>query len=159
MITFMRSDDRLIHGQVQTQIIPLNGIKHIIAIDEPTAKNAMLKRIFEMAAPQGTTAKVYTFKNAIDPIKKALTNDTKTLVIARLPSTFAQLYDEIEGLPKELNVASIPHVEGNKKITDYCSMNEEEIAACNKMSDSGVHVYLQLFPAKAAADWENVKNK
>ena len=157
MITFMRSDDRLIHGQVQTQIIPLNGIKRVIAIDEPTASNAMLKRIFEMAAPQGTTAKVYTFDESIEHIKKAITSDKKTLIIARVPSTFAKLYRTVDGLPKELNVASIPHTEDKKKITDFCSMTDEEIAACNEMSANGVHIYLQLFPAKAAIDWDSVK--
>ena len=52
MIVFIRCDDRLIHGQCKTKIIPLNKITRVIGVDDATAANPMLKRIFEMAAPQ-----------------------------------------------------------------------------------------------------------
>ena len=48
MIVFIRCDDRLIHGQCQTKIIPLNKITRVIGVDDATAANPMLKRIFEM---------------------------------------------------------------------------------------------------------------
>ena len=75
MITFIRVDDRLIHGQCQTKIIPMNKINRVIGVDDNTANNPMLKRIFEMAAPSGVRVTVHTFEDALTPISKCMVND------------------------------------------------------------------------------------
>lgn len=51
MITFIRSDDRLIHGQCQTKIIPMNKINRVICVDDATASNSMLKKFVRWQHP------------------------------------------------------------------------------------------------------------
>ena len=46
MIQLIRSDERLIHGQCMTQVVKTYDIQEIIVIDDATAENALLKRIF-----------------------------------------------------------------------------------------------------------------
>ena len=65
MIKLIRSDDRLIHGQCVTQIVKLYAIQHILVIDDFTATNPFLKRIFEKAVPSNITAEALTFDQAI----------------------------------------------------------------------------------------------
>ena len=85
MIKLVRCDDRLIHGQCVTRIIPIYGIKAIIAIDNATATNAMLKKIFVMAAPKGIKTVVVTEEDSISLIQEAIQNDVPTLIIMRVP--------------------------------------------------------------------------
>ena len=90
MIVFIRCDDRLIHGQCQTKIIPLNKITRVIGVDDATATNPMLKRIFEMAAPQGVKVTVHTFDDALTPIRKCMINEKRTLIITLLEDKVSQ---------------------------------------------------------------------
>lgn len=161
MITFMRSDDRLIHGQVQTKIIPMYGINRVVTIDETTASNPMLKKIFEMAAPQGVRATVSTFEDAVPYIEKALVNQKKTLILARRPSTFVKIYERFPQLPKEFNVANIPHTDGATQIALDIWLDEEQLAAVKKLGEMGVDIHFQLYPGMQGSScyWKEVKDK
>ena len=71
MIQLIRSDERLIHGQCMTQIVKTYDIQEIIVIDDATAENALLKRIFTMAVPKTMKAAVYTLNEGVDKVKEA----------------------------------------------------------------------------------------
>lgn len=146
MITFLRSDDRLIHGQVQTKIISMYNINRVIAIDEPTASNPTLKKIFELAAPQGVRATVSSFEDAAVSIGKCMVNDKRTLILARRPSTFVQVYERFPDLPKEFNVANIPHVGEAEQIAYDIWLNADEMNAVKKLADMGVKIHFQMYP-------------
>ena len=47
----VRVDDRLIHGQTIVAWCPTLAIQEIIAIDDESAKNPMLKSIMTMSVP------------------------------------------------------------------------------------------------------------
>ncbi len=161
MITFLRSDDRLIHGQVQTKIIPMYNINRVIAIDEPTALNPTLKKIFEMAAPQGVRATVTTFEDAVVSIGKCMVNDKKTLILARRPSTFVQVYERFPDLPKEFNVANIPHVGEAVEVAYDIWLNADEMNAVKKLASMGVKIHFQLYPGMQGKScwWDEVKDQ
>lgn len=161
MITFIRSDDRLIHGQCQTKIIPMNKINRVIGVDDPTANNPMLKRIFEMAAPQGVRVTVHTFEDALTPISKCMVNDKRTLIIARRPSTLLKLYEKFPDLYKEVNVANIPREGEGFLIRKDIWIDPEQLAAIKELDKLGVNVYFQQFPGDGAEPlyWKNVKDK
>lgn len=146
MIVFIRSDDRLIHGQCQTKIIPLNKINRVIGVDDATATNPVLKRIFEMAAPQGVKVTVHTFEDSLERIRKCMVNDKRTLIIARRPSTILRIYREIPDLYKEVNVANIPKEgEGFFARRDIW-IDNEQLAALKELDKLGVNIQFQQFP-------------
>ncbi|MDR1793836.1 MAG: PTS sugar transporter subunit IIB [Erysipelotrichaceae bacterium] len=161
MIAVMRSDDRLIHGQVQTRIIPLNGIKRVITIDKINASNPMLKRIYEMAAPHGVECTVVDFDEGVALIKEAMNDDVRTLILARVPSVFADLYRAVDGLPMYLNIATVPAVVGEVqvKLEDHCYLNEKELNAVKEMGNNGVDVVIQQHPSSPAISWNSIKGK
>ena len=163
MITFIRSDDRLIHGQCQTKIIPMNGINRVIGVDDPTASNPMLKKIFEMAAPSGVKVTVHTFNDALTPISKCIVNDKKTLIIARRPSTLLKIYEKFPELKNvALDIANIPkEADTDVLVRRDCYVNATEAAAMNALDDLGVSVYFQQFPGDGGdvVYWKDVKNK
>lgn len=162
MIAFLRVDDRLIHGQCQTKIIPMNSINRVIGVDDETANNPMLKKIFEMAAPQGVKVTVHTFEDSLDRIRKCIVNDKRTLVIARRPSTFVKIYEAIPELYKTLNVANLPKdTEDGYWLRRDIWINSHEKEALDKLDEMGVDIYFQQFPGDGFAEirWKDVKNK
>ena len=102
MIKLIRSDDRLIHGQCVTQIVKLYAIQHILVIDDFTATNPFLKRIFEKAVPSNITAEALTFDQAISAARKAVDNEVSTLILMKTPLVMQRLLEAVEDLPKDL---------------------------------------------------------
>lgn len=160
MISFIRVDDRLIHGQCQTKIIPMNSINRVIGIDDATAANPLLKKIFEMAAPGGVKVTVASFQDSLESVRKCMTNDKRTLIIARRPTTILKLYQEFPDLYKTLNIANIPQVgEGFLAHSDIW-IDNEQLAAIKEMDKLGVEIYFQLFPGDSGGCvyWKNIKD-
>lgn len=161
MIKLVRCDDRLIHGQCVTAIIPIYGIKAIIAIDNATATNSMLKKIFVMAAPKGIKTVVVTEDESISLVQSAIQNDVPTLVLMRVPTLMERLLKECPGLPKDLNVASVPKRPNMEMAELYPGIffSPDEIAATKRMAADGVHIWLQKLPNSTRIEWESIQNK
>ena len=161
MITFIRVDDRLIHGQCQTKIIPMNSINRVIGVDDNTANNAMLKKIFEMAAPSGVRVTVHTLEDSLMPISKCMVNDKRTLIITRRPSTLLKLYEKLPDLYKEVNIANIPQENEGFLIRKDIWIDNEQLAAIKELDKMGVNLFFQQFPGDGADNfyWKDVKGK
>ena len=61
---YVRVDDRLIHGQTIVAWCPTLKIDEIIAIDDVSAKNPMLKSILTMSVPKNYKADIVTTDEA-----------------------------------------------------------------------------------------------
>lgn len=157
MIKLIRNDDRLIHGQCVTQIIQTYDIKDIIVVDDYTASNPVMKRIFQMAVPQGIKAYPVTVEQSVAKIEEAKTNSRNTLILMRTPDILYRLMQKIDGLPKEFNIASVAPAAGKTEITNFAYFSEAEMDAVKKMDEMGVHIYLQLIPSKPRVEWSSIK--
>lgn len=159
MIKLIRCDDRLIHGQCVTQIIPTHDIKEIIAIDDATAANSLLKKVFMMAAPKGVKTTPVSFADAVPMVKAAVGNDVNTLVLMRLPEQMEKLLEAVPDLPKDLNVASVPPSPGKVEIAPAIFFSPEQLASAKRMGENGVHIWFQLIPGKPIIEWNDIKSK
>lgn len=158
MIKLVRCDDRLIHGQCVLRIIPRYEVTDIIVVDNETASNPIVKKIFLMAAPKGVRTQPVTVAEAVPLIKAAMQDSSHTLLLMKTPETMAQLLEQIPDLPKELNIASLPSTPGKTKIATGIYFNEAQMNAVKKMDEEGVHIYLQLVPDDPKIEWANIKS-
>ncbi len=159
MISLVRCDDRLIHGQCVLRIIPRYNVTNIIVVDDATASNPMLRKIFLMAAPKGVVTNAVTFDEAVPMIQTALSDSTNTLVLMKTPEVMDRLLGAVDGLPKELNIASVPSTPGKVQIAQGIYFNESQMNAVKKMDSDGVHIYLQLVPDDPKIEWSDIKSK
>ena len=159
MITLLRCDDRLIHGQCMNMIVRKHFIKDIIVVDDYTANNAIMKRIFQAAVPKGMTATAVTFEDSIALIKQAMTNDVNTLVLMRLPSIMLEIFKIIPDLPKDFNIANVVAKNATVDPVFYAHFNDVEINAVKEMDAMGVHIWFNLIPDKPTTEWKDIKSK
>lgn len=159
MICLVRSDERLIHGQCMQFICSDYSIKEIIVVDDATATNPLLKSIFETAVPKAIKAGVYTAAGVTDKLKEALDNNVNTLLLMKHPRTLVTLLENVEGLPKELNIG--PQMARNGvKCVDYAALATEDVEACKKLTDAGVHVFFNSIGASGTVvEWTSVASK
>lgn len=159
MIKLVRSDERLIHGQCMQFIVSDYQIKDIIVVDDMTAKNALLKSIFQQAVPKSLKATVYTVEDAIQPIKDAVTNDVSTLLLMKNPRTLVKILESVPEIPHALNVG--PQMAKNGvKCVDYATLHPEDIEACKKLSNDGVRVFFNATGGQGSTvEWNSIASK
>lgn len=157
MIVLIRCDDRLIHGQIMTRIVQHYFVKKIIAIDDFTANNAILKSIFEKAVPPSMTAKVVTVEGSYDEIEKAINDSEKTLILCRTPVVARDLFEKHVNLPKSLMIGPVASKSNSVAYSFGSYLNEAEVNACEAMLKQGIEVFFQVVPDQKRTDWNDAK--
>ena len=79
---YVRVDDRLIHGQTIVAWCPTLGIQEIIAVDDVSAANPMLKSILTMGVPKNYKTGIVTTQEA-----KELLAEGSDKVFHQLPTS------------------------------------------------------------------------
>ena len=159
MINLIRCDDRLIHGQCMTRIVQYFKINHIIVIDEFTANNPTMKMIIEKIAMPGMKNEVFTFENAIEPIKAAMNDKVGTMIVFRFPTIGKQLFDAIDDLPKSFMIGPVVKRDDTVTVQEGTYLSQEEIDACAYLAEKGVDVYFQTVPQMKRIEFKEFQSK
>ena len=152
MISLVRCDDRLIHGQCMTVIVKAYDIQEIIVVDQFTATNAVLKTVFKTAVPPSMKADVFTVPDALPKIREALDNNVRTMVLMKSPVVYVEL-------PKELNVGPMTKRKGSVAVHPAINLIAEEAEAVKEAVSMGAHVFFSQVPEQGRIEWDEVKDK
>lgn len=156
--TYVRVDDRLIHGQTIVAWCPTLSIKEIIAIDDESAKNPMLKSIMTMGVPSTYKTHIVTTEEA----KKLLSAESSCnrLVIVRYPGKLPAIEEELTEAESITlgNIAkrddTIHKVSG---ATGIFYLSDNDVTIIDSLVNKGIEVCFQQLPATAKTTWEAFK--
>lgn len=140
MISLVRADERLIHGQTMVFVVKDYSINRIIVVDDLTATNPVLKSIFQTAVPKEVQTDVHTVADSVPIIKEAINGSEKTLLLVKYPRTYVKLRELIDGLPNELNIGS-QMARNGVRYAEYASLSPEDVEASKLLKNEGVRVY------------------
>jgi len=158
MIKLIRCDDRMIHGQCIVRVIGDFKIERIIGVDNFTAENNILKKIYQMAIPPEIKGGVYTEEEAIEEVKQYLNTNENTLLLLKNPVSAIKLFQAIPQLPKHLNIGPMSSRKQTKRITLYAYLTDNEITAVDKLSALGIRVYFNQVIDQKTEEWSDLKN-
>jgi len=131
MVRAYRVDDRLIHGQVQTQWIAEYQINRIIIIDDGVVKDAIAMQILKIAKPPSIDLVVCGTDRAMQLLEKdSRQSNARTFVIFKTITTAWRLVEA--GLKMEtLVVGPTSAKQGAKQMgkNTYFDREEQEAAA------------------------------
>lgn len=146
MIKLIRCDERLIHGQTMQYVIPENQIQFVYIIDNIIAQNKILATIYMKAVGTNIKCKVYSVDGFKEIAKDVIKDNLRSLIIMKYPRIANELFKNIDGLPKELNIgAQIGATTGEKTVkipgADYAIMREADAEAVKEMDLNGIRIY------------------
>ena len=153
---FVRVDDRLIHGQTIVAWCPTLGIQEIIAIDDDSAKNPVLKSILTMGVPKLYKTHVVTVEEAKDLL--AQPSDKNRLVIVKFPSKLNEIKDVIRGCEHVYlgNMAKRNDTTHQMSgATGIFFLSDQDIEDINGMVKEGFNVTFQQLPNASGTSWES----
>lgn len=158
--TYVRIDDRLIHGQIVTAWCVTLGIQEIIAIDDALASNAVMQSIMTMGVPGQYNPKIVTAAQAKEILSKE-TNKTR-LVITRFCKNLAEIREEIKEC-QHINIGNCSKQENSKYnirgmgISQVLSFTQEDVDALDAVEADGGKIICQALPTDKLRTWSDIK--
>lgn len=132
MISMIRIDDRLVHGQVAVKWSKQLNVSRIVVVSDSIAKNEIQVSALKMAAPAGVKVAVLSLDKAVGILNDPRSKNLKILVVTNEPKYVAALLPQLEEKPV-LNMANYGRIGGalseKQKITEtvYVSDHDKEV--------------------------------
>lgn len=156
--TYVRVDDRLIHGQTIVAWCPTLSIEEIIAVDDASAKNPMLKSIMTMGVPSAYKTHIVTAQEAVELLAKE--SKVNRLVIVKSPQKLLNIKEGIANAKSIVlgNIAKRDDTIYNMKgATGIFYLSKDDVEVIDQFSEKGIPVYFRQLPTTSKKDWAAFK--
>lgn len=152
-IVLARIDERLVHGQVMTNLSKSAGANAIFIVDDATAKDDFMKTIFISSGSRtGLSVKVLSTEEAITYWKEKEFDNFKVILLVKTVETIDKL---IQGGLKfdELNVGGIAKKPGTEYVIKAVGINKEQAEVFKRLNEENdIVVYFQSVPSAQRVD-------
>ena len=159
MITFVRIDDRMIHGQTCTRWAVEYPCDGLIAVNDAAATNPVLKQAYKGAAPDKKTF-VWTMEHFKEKAEAVLKSDTRYFLITKNPLDMKEILVDFGFVPDEVKTVIVGPCNdrpGAVKLGNNQSITQEEAEAFEAISKAGYKVDFRLLPDKGIGEWSKFR--
>lgn len=143
MITVLRIDERLIHGQVAHAWSKAYPSDAILVIDNDLPSDKLQVQLLNMATPKGMKCFVKNTVEAMQLLKKF--ESKRILVVVRNIEVFSELID-IGYYVDVVNVGGIYHKDGRYALSNTVYLDAEISNQLNSLLDKGVRLEIRATP-------------
>ncbi|RRD29835.1 PTS mannose/fructose/sorbose transporter subunit IIB [Streptococcus minor] len=160
VVSFVRIDDRMIHGQTVTRWAKEYPCDGLIAVNDAAASNKVLTQAYKGASDKKTF--VWTVDAFGEKAQKVLDSDTRYFVITKNPIDMKTLLVDQGFVPsdiKEIIVGPCNDRPGAIKLGNNQSITQEEAEAIEAIEQAGYRVKFQLLPDVSIGYWSDFKSK
>ncbi|HLL55037.1 MAG TPA: PTS sugar transporter subunit IIB [Myxococcaceae bacterium] len=143
MISLVRVDNRLIHGQVIEAWLPHLRVEHLVVADDEACENALMREAMKMAVP--STIEV-TIRPLAEVDYRALVGDKKkTLLLMRDVSNVVEAREK--GLPvQHVNLGNVHFSAGRKQVSASVFLSPTELVQLKMLAEQGAEVEARGVP-------------
>lgn len=146
MITVVRIDDRLVHGQVATKWVGRTQTNKIYVVDDQVANDPLMSSVCKGLAPQGASVDCITVEKACTLMNKVIDHPAyRAMVIIKTPQPVLEMKKAGVKIDK-LVVGGMQMREGRAKFYRNISANENERECMRQLESLGVSVVCQVVP-------------
>lgn len=158
-VSFIRIDDRMIHGQTCTRWALEYPCDGIIAVNDKAASNPVLKSAYKAASGKKTF--VWTVEDFKKKAQKVLDSDTNYFVITKNPIDMKEILVDFDFKPgiNEVIVGPCNDRADAVKLGNNQSITQEEADALEAINKKGYNVKFALLPDVSIGKWEDFKSR
>jgi len=160
-ISFVRIDDRVIHGQLVTRWAKELPCEGIIAIDDAVAADPLLSSVMK-GAIQDTKVWLFDVVTAIEKLPKIIASEKRYFVICKSPVTLQRIEEtgiDLKNASGKINVGPMSSRADTITIGPNQSVNAQEIAAFDWLVQRGHRVEFRLVPDASSYSWQDARQK
>ncbi|WP_027955920.1 PTS system mannose/fructose/N-acetylgalactosamine-transporter subunit IIB [Halobacillus kuroshimensis] len=157
-ISFVRIDDRVIHGQIVTRWTRWKDCHGILVIDDQIAQDPMQKKIFSNAVPKSIKIGIYTMDEGVEKINKAKGAKNSYFVIVKSPLTLQRLIEKGADFGHAINVGPMSARENTEYIGKNVSITPDERQAFDYLDSNDIDISFQLVPEENVYKWKDIQS-
>lgn len=158
-ISFIRVDDRMIHGQTCTRWALEYPCGGIVAVNDQAATTPVLKAAYKNASGKKTF--VWTYEEWKQKCQKVLDSDTQYFLITKEPITMAKILvdDGFDPGMKEVIIGPCNDRPGTTKLGNNQSITQEEAEALERIYKAGYNVIFALLKDESIGPWTKFRGQ
>lgn len=143
MITHVRIDSRLIHGQVVEAWLPFLKVGRVVVADDEASDSPLMRAAMGLAVPSDVEVDIARLDDV--PFARLAQDGVRTLVLLRdLP---ALLRARGRGLPvRHLNLGNVHHGPGRRQVSASVYLTGEDLEELRGLESSGVELEARGVP-------------
>ena len=145
MISFLRIDSRLIHGQVVEAWLPGLKVARVVVADDEAAHSPLMKVAMGLAVPPELEVDILPLRET--PFAAYAGDKVKTLLLLR--DVQALLEARKLGLPQtRVNLGNVHHGPMRKAVSTSVFLNAEEMDQLRRLHDEGWDIEARGVPSE-----------
>lgn len=158
-ISFMRCDDRIIHGQVVTRWSMERPCDGIIAVNDKAAMDPLIRQALKAASDKKTF--VWTLEQFLTKMEEAQNSKKNYFVITKEPVTMSNLLVDHNMKPAitTLNVGPQSAKDNTIAVGKNCDITKEEVMAYEKIHNAGYEIEYQIVPDATKVVYKDIREK
>jgi PTS system mannose-specific IIB component len=145
VITHVRIDDRLIHGQVGMAWIQYLKADTVFVVNDETANNPMIATMVPMGAPSGIIVKVLTVDKAAEQLNNSDWEKKRILIICKFPEDALGLLEKGLKLP-QVNLGNMSGQKGAHKIGRGIWILPKQVPTYKKLNEYNIELTARMLP-------------
>lgn len=157
MITYCRIEAKLIHGQTTTVLKSFYPCDGIILVDDITAADLSMKKIFTAATPHGIKSYFFNLEDGIRQLQKAETSEYNYFVIFRNPIEVGKIIKMGYRFPVRITCGQQFVRSNTHNIMLGIGLTEEEIQALEYIVSMGSEVVFDPSCKNENLPWTEIK--
>lgn len=158
-VSFIRIDDRMIHGQTCTRWAREYPCDGLVAVNDKAANNSVLKAAYKSASGKKTF--VWTMDAWQKKSQKVLDSQDQYFLITKNPIDMKKILVD-QGFDcgiKTVIVGPCNDREGTTKLGNNQSITQEEAEAFEALAKAGYTIKFALLPDVSIGTWDDFKDK
>ncbi|MBN2254343.1 MAG: PTS sugar transporter subunit IIB, partial [Deltaproteobacteria bacterium] len=156
--TFVRIDNRLVHGQILEGWVPFLGVSRIVVVDDEVAGDIFRETVIKMAVPYDIEVIVFSVDEFACDYHYG-DNDGKRAIILFQNIADAHRAYRLGFRFGELNIGNI-HFESDRVCcSSSIYLNRKDIADLEFLAGEGVHIELRSVPRDRPVEFISVMKK
>ena len=159
-VSFVRVDDRMIHGQTCTRWALEYPCDGLIAVNNAAAKNPVLKAAYKSASGKKTF--VWSLDEFKEKSAKVLASKDNYFLITKNPLDMEKILVEQGFKPSDVKTVIIGPCNdrpGATKLGNNQSITQEEAEALEKVMKAGYEVEFALLKEEAIGNWTKCRSR
>ena len=159
-VSFVRIDDRMIHGQTVTRWAKEYPCDGLVAVNDVAAKNNVLKQAYKAASDKKTF--VWTKDAWQKKAARVLASTSRYFLITKNPLDMKEILVDQGFVPsevKEVIVGPCNDRPGAVKLGNNQSITQAEAVALEAIQQAGYKVKFQLLPDVSIGYWDDFKER
>lgn len=143
MITILRVDDKLLHGQVAFSWVRNLKIHTIVIADDAIVYDEFMKMTLGLSKPSGVKLQILEIEEAIAFLKLHIQSENRIMAIVNSIDNAYRIMDKIPDI-HSLNLGALRERYDAIVISENISLSEKEIMLCKYMMEKGKDIEMRM---------------